>query len=70
MVLQKPLEPSLPNEQTSTDPAANGPAKKSSNITAMTSINRSSELQSPRKISRDQTTLSTATETSPGKERS
>ena len=65
MALHKPHDDYSPGDETATNQTRNETAKKSSNTTATTSNARTSELDSARKISRDQTTISTADE--PGK---
>ena len=54
MALRKPLDANMPNDLTTTDPTGNGTAKKSSNMTATTSDGKTSEIESIRKISKDQ----------------
>ena len=63
MSLHKPRGGKSPIEETETSQDPNKMDKKSSNITATTSNARSSELDSMRKISKDQTTISAADET-------
>ena len=62
MALRKPREDNLSSEVTATNQTRNSTIKKSSNITATTTNARSSELESARKMSMDQTTISTADE--------
>ena len=63
MVLHKPRDANSPMDETATNQTQNETVKKSSNITATTSNARTSELDSMRKMSRDQTTISSADET-------
>ena len=62
MAFCKPQEDNLPGDVSATNQTRNGTLKKSSNMTATTSNARSSELESARKMSMDQTTISTADE--------
>ena len=60
--LNKPRDDNLANEDTATNHTRNGTIKKGSNITATTSNGRSTEIETARKISRDQTTMSAGDE--------